>query len=81
MTVHIAKLGLVTVNSLGVVKPKTSMTTKEVCNSSSEIRVLPDTDYASTVGYPTLKAYLTAEAGLGFKLYHLDQYTVITYDV
>lgn len=81
MAVHVAKIQLVNVTPLGVVKPtREGMSIADVCNNlKMDHRIMPDTDYPNTVGYPTLKAYLTLEEASGFKLGWLDQYNVITY--
>jgi hypothetical protein len=42
--------------------------------------VIPADDVPNSAGYPTIKEYLKAEAVSGYKLYHLDQNIIITYD-
>lgn len=80
MTVHVAIIGMIPVSKTGTVKLKNDMTLGDRMVYSEEPRVLVDVALPNTAGYPTIKAYLEAEAGGGFKLQHLDQNYVITYD-
>jgi len=54
------------------------MTISEAIVSTTEIRVMEDTDNPNTSGYPTVKDYLTLESGDGFKFAHMDQTYLIT---
>jgi len=80
MAVHIARLGLVHINSVGQAKPHVDMTIGEAATSSSELRVLVDTSNANTAGSPTASTYLALEDTAGFSLLHFDQTYVITTD-
>jgi hypothetical protein len=83
MNVHFANVGLFTVDPQGnrIDKNSVNTTIKTMLNTSMASLVIPATDVPNSANYPTLKDYLKAEAASGFKLYHLDQYVVITYDV
>jgi hypothetical protein len=79
-SVHVVTMGIVNITAGGEVKQKSQMTIGEVINNSSTgMRVLPNPLVPSSIGFPTLEAYLIAEALSGFVLNHLDQYTIITY--
>ena len=78
MAVHVARIGLVHINSVGQAKRHVEMTIGEAATSSSEQRVLVDADLPNTAGFPTVVTYLTLEDADGFTLNHLDQTYVIT---
>lgn len=80
--VHVARVGLFTVNQSGVRIDKCCPTTSinDLKNTRQEFLVLPDAGIPSSAGYPTLKAFLEAEVAAGFVLNHLDQSMVITYN-
>ena len=80
--VHFARAGLFTVDQNGARLDKCCPTTSinELKNTRQEFLVLPDAGIPSTAGYPTLKAYLEAEAAAGFILQYLDQSIVVTYN-
>ncbi len=79
--IHIARTGFFNVDGLGNVVPKDNptYTLKQQMQTSSDHRVIPDTSIASSLNYPTVKAYLEAEAALDYVLQHIDQSTIITY--
>lgn len=80
--IHIAKVALMPVNSLGTVIDKNApqTTIKQMLTTSSEHRVVEDAAISTTTGNPTIDNYLKAEAAIDYVLYHMDQYNIITYD-
>lgn len=82
MTMHFVNIGLFTVDSQGNRIDKTSSTTPmtSLRNTGTAALIIPAGDVPNSANYPALKDYLKAEAAAGFKLYHLDQHIVITYD-
>lgn len=82
VTVHVAYLQLLPVDSIGNVIDKNSPTTtvkRVLATSGTEPRVIVNAGIANTAGNPTIKAYLEAEAAAGFTLKHIDQTMIITY--
>jgi uncharacterized alpha/beta hydrolase family protein len=79
IVVHVVRVGMVTIDSLGNSVDKNNTTNKVMMTANSEHRVLVDGDIVSTASNPTVKAYLEAEAALDFVLEHMDQSTIITY--
>ena len=85
MTVHVALLQLVDVNSLGAVVDKSaaSTTIKNALMLSKDWRVMPDSTNPSTGtppgDYPTLTTYLEREAAAGYQLTYMNQTTIVTY--
>jgi hypothetical protein len=79
--VHVARVGLFTVDQTGTRLDKCCPTTSinDLKNTRQEFLVLPDAGIPNSAGYPTLKAFLEAEAAAGFVLNHLDQSFAITY--
>ena len=82
MTVHYVNTGNFTVDANGDRIDKNSSTTtiSTMRYTSRAALVIPADDVPNSSGYPTIKAYLKSEAASGFKLYHLDQNIIITYD-
>ena len=81
MQVHVARIGLFTVDTNGqrINKNDPGTTIGQVLATSSEMLVIPDAAISSSTNYPTIKKYLEDEAAAGFMLQHLDQTFVITY--
>jgi len=81
MTVHVVRVGLFTVDSNGqrIDKSGTSTTINQMKNSSLDMLVIPDASIPSSANYPTVKAYLEAEASAGYVLNHMDQSFIVTY--
>jgi hypothetical protein len=82
MTIHYVNTGTFTVDANGDRIDKTSSTTTIATMRSTSMAalVIPADDVPNSAGYPTIKEYLKAEAVSGYKLYHLDQNIIITYD-
>ena len=79
--VHVARLGLYTVDGSGnrVDKSGTSASINTMKSTSMDFLVIPDTSIPNSAGYPTIKTYLEDEANDNFELSHLDQSYIITY--
>lgn len=82
MAVHVARVGLFTVDQNGNRLDKNSPDTTigQLTRTSQDMLVIPDSGIATTAGYPNIKTYLEREAGDGYTLRHLDQSFVITYN-
>lgn len=93
MTVHIASIQLVNVNSdtgkifqrggntltiNGVDASAQNVSIGETLRFSTEHRVIRDPDIPNTANNPTVDDYIRAEDASGFTLVHLDQYKIIT---
>jgi hypothetical protein len=78
--VHVARVGLFTVDSAGNRLDKCCPTTtiNQLKDTRQEFLVIADPTIPNSSGYPTLTNYLKAEAASGFSLQHLDQSFVIT---
>jgi len=90
MAIHVAQIVLVQIDSetglpfkketaklSDYTSPK-SVSITRARDFSTEHRILPDVAIPNSANYPTIKAYLEAEAGGGFKFAHMDQTYVIT---
>jgi hypothetical protein len=77
--IHVARIGLMPVNSVGTVVNKNTATIGEMTQCSSEERVIVDLLLPNTTANPTPKTYLELEAADGYVVYHLDQTYIITY--
>lgn len=82
MTVHVARLMICKIDAAGNrIDPNDKSTTiNSMLSFSTENRVIPDAQIPSSAGYPTIKQYLELEAAGSYKLQHLDQSFVITYN-
>ncbi len=82
MAVHVARVGLFTVDQNGarIDKSSPNTTINQLKVSRLEMLVIPDAAIASSANYPTVKNYLEAEATAGFKLQHMDQSYIVTYN-
>lgn len=79
--VHVARLGLYTVDSTGarIDKSGSSTAINTLKDTSLEFLVIPDASIPNSSGYPTIKTYLQNEAADDYELSHLDQSLIITY--
>lgn len=79
--IHVARVGLYTVdnNNVRIDKNSESTTINQLKNTKLEFLVIPDAAIPNSSGYPTLKEYLEAEASSNYVLSHMDQTTVVTY--
>lgn len=79
--IHVARVGFLNVDATGTVvkKDDPNVTIKQQMQTSTEHRVLEDAAIPNTSGYPTVKAYLEAEAANDYVLEYMDQNTIITY--
>ena len=65
-----------------VVSPDNPSTTiAMMLRTRDEHRVVSDASVPNSAGNPTVKQYLEAEAADGYKLQHMDQTQIITYEV
>lgn len=89
---HVAQIGLVQVAPDGTVFRKNSAAINQFLDRndgtlspklsfSTEHRILEDAAIPNSVGFPTIKAYIEAEAEDDFQLMHLDQYIIVTSDL
>lgn len=79
MNVHVVTVNLI--QTLGG-SPVTDsqLTIGQKCQVVRQPRIIPTNDVPNSENSPTIKDYLIAEASDGFKLAHMDQYTIVTYD-
>lgn len=79
--VHVAHTGFFNVDGAGnvVKKDDPNVTMRQQMETSSQHRVIEDQGIPNTVGNPTVKAYIEAEASDDYVLEHIDQTTIITY--
>jgi hypothetical protein len=77
--IHVARIQIMPVNSVGVVVNKNQATIGQMMQTSSEERVIIDPLLPHTAGNPTPKEYLELEAADDFLLRHIDQTYIITY--
>lgn len=75
---RVATIELVPVDATGSVVDKNTATIGEMLGVSSEARVREDPDNVPVPTWPTISAYLKAEAGAGRTLLHMDQTYIIT---
>jgi hypothetical protein len=82
-TVHVARLGLFTVDANGnrIDKCCAQTSINDLKSTSLAFLVLPDTNIPNSVGYPTIERYLQLEGQEGYNFRHLDQSFVITDDL
>lgn len=64
----------------GRIVDKKDATIHEIANSSIEMRIIEDSSIPTTSGNPTIKDYLEAEASENYKLQHMDNYIIVTYE-
>jgi len=74
---HVVNVGLVHVGPQGSVIQK-SESIKAQLNFSTEHRVIPKSTVPNSADYPTVEAYIEAEAADDFILRHLGQYMIVT---
>ena len=85
VSIRVANIKLTHVDSLGVAVDKDAVDTtlnKLRLSGSQEHRVIPNgtgsAESPNAAGFPTVAAYLAAEASDDHALAYLDQYTIIT---
>jgi len=83
--IHIARVNFVPVNSLGVHIDKNGETNNpatigEMTDFTNEHRIIPDSAMPNTANYPSVTAYLEAEAADNFVLHYMDQNRIVTYE-
>ena len=77
--IHVVTLQQVYVLADGTITAsKSQLTIAQLKNFDLQHRIAFDVDSPNSANWPTLKEYLQAEDTGGYKLVHLDQYTVIT---
>jgi len=61
-----------------VVIDKTQATIVQMTKASMEMRIMPDSDVASSTVSPSIKSYLVAEDAAGFDLVYMDNTIIVT---
>lgn len=81
VAIHVARVGVLSVNGLGnvVKKDDPNVTIGQHLETSMDHRVLEDSAIPNSNGNPAVKTYLELEAANDFVLQHIDQTTIITY--
>jgi hypothetical protein len=69
------------VTGLRVDKTASTTTIKDTLQTENQHVIMPDQGVPNSIGYPTIKAYLEAEAADGYISYHIDQYMIVTYQI
>jgi len=82
IAVHVARVGVFTVDQNGqrIDKGSPNTTINQLKNTGQDILVIPDAAIPASASYPTVKAYLEAEAASDFVLHHMDQTCIVTYN-
>jgi hypothetical protein len=82
ISMHYVNVGTFTTDSSGNRIDKSSGThsINTMLNTRLETLIIPAGDVPNSSSYPTIKAFLAAEADDGYVLYHLDQSICITYN-
>lgn len=80
MAAHVVFLKWSQVDSSGEVFSKDNADIKKMLNSSAELRVIPDSSVPNSSDAPDIKTYLELEEASGFKLGHIDNTIIVTYD-
>lgn len=80
VSTHYVELGLFHIKPDGTAyqRGNANMTIKESLNFETQHRVVEDADIPSSIGNPTIKAYLEAEAAEGYRVAIVNQSMVIT---
>lgn len=80
--IHVARITVGQRDAQGNYINKNAATTKlkDVLDGTMHHLILPDATNPNTANYPTIDEYLTLEAAANYKLQHLDQTFVITYE-
>lgn len=83
--VHVARVNFVTVNAAGQFVDKNADTANpatigEMLDIRNEHRILPDPAIPNSVDYPSVPAYIEAEAGNNYVVHYMDQNKIITYE-
>jgi len=82
--IHVARVNFVAVDGSGQFIDKNADTANpatiaEMLNFSNQHRVVADAGIANTANYPTVPAYLEAEAVDNYVIHYMDQNMIITY--
>jgi hypothetical protein len=80
MQVHVVNIAPVNVHPLTGARVNKSQSINDVIMTDTAMRIIPNAAVPNSANYPTLEQYLTLEAAGNYKLQHLDQTTVITYN-
>ena len=81
--IHVARVAFVKVDGTGNVlsKEDPSVTLKQQMTGSHDHRIIVDSAIPNSVGNPTMKAYLEAEANDDYVANHVSQNLIVTYSV
>ena len=80
--IHVVNVGQFTVDSSGnrVNKNDANTSIGTLKSTSHAWLVIPSSDIPNSASYPTITAYLKAEAADNYILKHIDQTMIVTYD-
>lgn len=78
--VHVVDIVMVPISPVGGVVVKNTSSIGQVVAASTEMRVLPDATIPNSAGYPTIKAFIAAEAASGYKVAVINQSMIILYN-
>ena len=78
--VHVAYIQLMNVDGLGNVVKRNDATINQMKNTQMEQRIMVDPLIPSSATNPTVKDYIIAEEVAGFRVTHIDQTMIISYD-
>ncbi len=79
--IHIARVGYFMVDSLGniILKNSNETSINRALSADSDHRIIPNSSVPNSNNYPTVSAYLEAEADVDYVLQYMDQNAIITY--
>ena len=77
MAVHVVYITQTPVLN-GIPIDKESATIKEVINSDTEMRIVPDASVPNSSGKPSIKEYIELENAAGFKLGSITNTMIVT---
>ena len=79
MQVHVARVGIFNVDSLGnrIDKSNPNTSINQLKATRQEALVIADSN-SNTTGYPTIKSYIEAEAQDGYELLYMDSSFIVT---
>lgn len=79
--IHVAHVGFFpTRNGAVVNKNDRNTSISDTLQTEHKHLVIPDDAIPNSAGYPTVDAYLKAEAVTNYVLFHMDQTTIVTYN-
>lgn len=82
VAIHVVYVRPISVDAVGNPIDKNDPHTKisaVMRSTDMQPRVIPDINIPSSANYPTIHAYLIAEAAAGFVVKHMDNTMIVTY--